>query len=149
MKRGIIVVCLIGLVAAMGARAEETNSPTPSKPPMQRPIGPMMDNLLGPRVLEDLALTADQKAKYDVLAADFKKDAAKWRADNQGSGTPPSPEARQAMRDLRKGYTDKVRAFLTDDQKTKLDQALERMRAQHGQRGPGGPVGAPTPPANK
>lgn len=145
MKRGIIIACLIGLGAAIGAQAE-TNAPP--KPPREgRPMGnrPNMDNLLAPPVLDELALTANQKAKYDPLAADFKKDVAKWRADHEGSGNGPSPEARQAMRDLRKSYIDKLRASLDDDQKAKLDKALERMRAR-GQRGPGGP-GSPPPPS--
>ena len=65
-----------------------------------------------------------------------------------GAGTTPSPEARQAMRDLRKSYIDKLRASLTDEQKAKLDKAQERMRArgQRGSGGPGGPGGAPPPP---
>jgi hypothetical protein len=42
----------------------------------------MMENLLPPPVLEELALTPEQKTNYDALAAGFKKDAAKWRADN-------------------------------------------------------------------
>ena len=109
---------------------------------------PNMENLLAPPVLDELALTADQKAKYDTLAADFKKDLAKWRAENQADGNTPSPEARKAMRDLRRGYVDKLRASLTDEQKATLDKAQERMRAR-GQRGPGGPGspgGAPPPP---
>jgi Spy/CpxP family protein refolding chaperone len=157
MKRGIVVACLIGLVAALGVQAEETNSPTPPKPPMHRPIGPMMDNLLPPRALEDLALTADQKAKYDVLAADFKKDAAKWRADNNYDPEKAHEEMlkaraandeatikkladqRKGLMDIRKGYADKVRALLTDEQKAKLSRPLER--------GPGGPRnGETTPP---
>ena len=114
---------------------------------------PKMDNLLPPPVLGDLALTPDQKTKYDALAADYKKDFAKWRESNPPTGEPPSPEARQAVRDLRKSYTDKVRTFLTDDQKAKLDQALERMRSRGrvargsgGSGGPGGAGGAPPPP---
>lgn len=148
MKRGIIIACLIGLAATMGARAAETNAPPPKPPEDQQPPRRNMDNLLPPRVVDDLALTADQKTKYDALAADFKKDLAKRRESNAGSGGPPSPEARQAIRDLRKSYTDKVRAFLTDNQKTKLDQALERMRSRgpRGPGGPGGPSGAPPPP---
>jgi hypothetical protein len=147
MKRAIIIACLIGLGAAIGAQAQGTNAP-PRPPADGRPGNrPNMDSLLAPPVLDELALTADQKAKYDALAADFKKDFAKWRADNPTDGGPPSNEARQAMRDLRKGYTDKLRASLDDDQKTKLDKALERMRAR-GQRGPGGPgsSGGPPPP---
>ena len=149
MKRRLIIACLIGLMAPLGVRAQGTNAP-PKPPGDDRPMRarPNMDNLLPPPVLGDLALTPEQKTKYDALAADFKKDFAKWRESNPQTGAPPSPEARQAVRDLRKSYTDKVRAFLTDDQKTKLDQALERMRARgpRGPGGPGGPGGAPPPP---
>jgi Spy/CpxP family protein refolding chaperone len=148
MKRGIIIACLIGLGAAISVQAE-TNAPP--KPPREgRPMGnrPNMDNLLAPPVLDELALTADQKAKYDTLAADFKKDVAKWRAAHEASENGPSAEARQAMRDLRKSYIDKLRASLTEDQKAKLEKAQERMRArgQRGPGGPGGPGGAPPPP---
>ena len=151
MRREIITACLIGLAATIGVRAADTNAP-PKPPQDQRPPRPNMDNLLPPHVVDDLALTADQKTKYNALAADFKKDFDAKRESNAGSGGPPSPEARQAMRDLRKSYTDKVRGFLTDDQKTKLDQALEhaRSRGPHGAGGPGGPGGAPPPsPADK
>ena len=153
MKRGMIIACLIGLMAPLGVRAQGTNAPPPTPPGGDRPMRarPNMDNLLPPPVLGDLALTPDQKTKYDALAADYKKDFAKWRESNPPTGEPPSPEARQAVRDLRKSYTDKVRTFLTDDQKTKLDQALERMRSRGprgpgGSGGPGGAGGAPPPP---
>ena len=83
MKRGIITACLIGLVTAVGARAADDSS---NKPPAEhrptRPMAPAMDSLLPPRLLDELALTADQKTKYDDLNAAFKKDAAKWRTDN-------------------------------------------------------------------
>jgi len=150
MKRGLIIACLIGLIAPLGVQAQGTNAP-PAPPPGggQQMRRPPMDNLLPPRVLEELALTPDQKAKYDPIAADYKKDFAKWRESNPPSGGQPSSEARQALKELRKGYMDKVRAFLTDAQKTKLDQALERRRG-----GPGGPGGAggsggPPPPTDK
>ncbi len=169
MKRGIIITCLIGLVAALGARAAETNAPPPAKPPAHRPMGPMMENLLPPRALEDLALTPDQKTKYDTLAAGFKKDAAKWRADNNYDPEKAREEMRQAreagdeatiqkltdqrkgLMDLRKSYVDKVRAFLTDEQKVNLDKALERAREWRGGHGPGGapPPPPPPPPADK
>jgi len=146
MKRGLIIACLIGLMAPLGVRAQGTNAPPPPPPGggAMRGNRPNMDNLLPPPVLADLALTADQKTKYDALAAAYKTDFAKWREANPPTGNPPTPEARQAVRDLRKSYTDKVRAFLTDDQKTKLDQALERARSR-GPRGPGGPGGSGGP----
>ena len=169
MKRRFVITCLIGLAAATAARAQETNVPPPPIPPAHRPMGPMMENLLPPPVLEDLALTPAQKTNYDALAAGFKKDAAKWRADNNYDPEKVREEMRQArdagdqatiqkltdqrkgLMDLRKSYVDKVRAFLTDEQKAKLDKALERAREMRGGQGPGGapPPPPPPPPAAK
>ena len=164
MKRGIIIACLIGLVAAVGARAadESTNKPPMDNRPM-RPMAPAMESILAPRVIDDLALTADQKIKYDDLNAGFKKDAAKWRTDNNYDPEKAREEMRKArqagdnetmrklqdqrrgLTDIRKSYIDKLRAFLTDEQKTKLDKALERGPG----RGPGfGPRGGPNSGAN-
>ena len=163
MKRGFAITCLIGLVAAAAARAQETNAPPPPMPPNHRPMGPMMDNLLPPPVLEDLALTPDQKTNYDALATGFKKDAAKWRADNNYDPEKAREEMRQAhdagdqatiqklidqrkgLMDLRKSYVDKVRTSLTDEQNAKLDKTLLRTREMRGGPGPGGATPPPTP----
>jgi Spy/CpxP family protein refolding chaperone len=151
MKRGIIIACLIGLVAGLTAQAQETNAPP--KPPGNGPAWgggnrPMMDNILMPRVLEELSLTADEKTKYDALEKDFKADFAKLREANKDD----MQKGREAMRNLRRSYVDKVRAFLTDEQKAKLDKAQERARAMRGGQGPGGappPPPPPLPPADK
>jgi hypothetical protein len=169
MKRGIIIAYLIGLMAAVGARAAETSPPPPKPTGDQRPARPnMMENVLPPRVLDELALTADQKTKYDDLNASFKRDAAKWRADNnydpekaraemQKAREANDQEAikklgdrRKGLMDLRKSYTDKLRGLLTDDQKTKLDAALARGpgRGPRGGPNPGGPP-PPLPPPDK
>lgn len=141
MKHGIIIACLIGLMAAVGARAAD--EPAAKPPGEHKPPAPLMDAILMPRTVEDLALTPEQKAKYDDLSASFKKDAAKWRADNNYDPEKAREEMRKAreakdqeamkkladqrkgLADLRKGYVDKVRAFLTDDQKAKLDKAVQ------------------------
>jgi Spy/CpxP family protein refolding chaperone len=146
MKRGIIIACLIGLAAGLTAQAQETNAP-PKPPAGNGPAWgggnrPMMDNILMPRMLEELSLTADQKTKYDALEKDFKSDLAKLREANKGD----MQKGRQAMRDLRRSYQDKVRAFLTDAQKTTLDKAQERARSMRGQGGPGGATPPPPPP---
>jgi Spy/CpxP family protein refolding chaperone len=151
MKRGIIIACLIGLVAGLTAQAQETNAPP--KPSGNGPAWgggnrPMMDNILMPRVLEELSLTADEKTKYDALEKDFKADFAKLREANKDD----MQKGREAMRNLRRSYVDKVRAFLTDEQKAKLDKAQERARAMRGGQGPGGappPPPPPLPPADK
>jgi hypothetical protein len=120
--------------------------------------------ILPPRVLEDLALTSEQQANYDALAASFKKDAAKWRADNGYDPQKAHEEMSQAraagdeatiqvvtnkrkgLVDLRKSYVDKVRAFLTDEQKATLDKALEHAHDWSGGHGPGGAPPPPQPP---
>lgn len=169
MKRGIIIACLIGLMTVIGARAAD--QPAPKPPGDQRPARPnMMENVLPPRVVDDLALTADQKTKYDELQAGFKKDAAKWRADNnydpekareemmkaRETGDQATMkklgEQRKGLMELRKSYTDRARALLTDDQKAKLDKALERGPGRGPRGGPnsdGPPPPPPPPPSDK
>jgi hypothetical protein len=125
----------------------------------------MAGNLLPPRVLEDLALTSEQQANYDALAAGFKKDAAKWRADNNYDSQKAREEMSQAraagdqatiqkltnqrkgLMDLRQSYVDKVRAFLTDEQKVTLDKGLEHAHDWSGGHSPSGAL--PPPPADK
>jgi hypothetical protein len=165
MKRGIIITSLIGLVAATAARAADTDAPPLPNPSAHQPL---VGNLLLPRVLEDLALTSGQQSSYDALASDFKKDAAKWRADNNYDSEKAREEMSQARNagdqatiqkltdqrkglvDLRKSYVDKVRAFLTDDQKATLDKALEHAHDWSGGHGPSGALPPPQePPADK
>ncbi|HTS16080.1 MAG TPA: hypothetical protein VMP11_00755 [Verrucomicrobiae bacterium] len=147
MKRRFVITCLISLAIAAGAYAagDSTNAP----PEAPRPMRPMMGNLLPPRVLEQLALTADQQTKYDALDTAFKGDVAKLRTQMTPSAgavtnAPPSG-GRQQMRELRHGYLEKVRAILTADQQTKLDQAMENMRGRR--RGGAGPAEGSSPPA--
>ena len=154
------VVALTGFALTLAWADDSTNPPAP--PAHHGAHGaPLLEHLLGPKILEGLALTAEQKTAYDSLEAAFKKDAAKWHADNpideaavkQARETGDKEalrqfrEKRQGLIDIRKGYVDKLRASLTDEQKTKLDRALEEMHNKpHGQHGtkPGTP--APTPP---
>jgi len=149
MKHGILITCMIGLLIAGGAYAQGDSTNAPPVP--HRPMRPMMDNLLGPRILEELALTSDQQTKYNSLDASFKSDVAKWRANNRPSGganTNAVPGAgRQELRQLRHGYIEKLRAVLTADQNAKLTQWLENGpgRERHGG-GPGAGGNAPPPP---
>jgi hypothetical protein len=153
MKRGILIACLIGLVAAVGARAADE---PPANPPGQH--GPMRGgmDLLPPRVLEKLALTADQKTKYDALDASFKKDVAKWRSSQSSGGEGTSTGTtnnvssnRKGLRDLHKGYIDQLRPTLTSDQAVTLDKALENMRNNRGgHSGTNAAAKPPTPPTN-
>jgi periplasmic protein CpxP/Spy len=48
--------------------------------------------------------------------------------------------------EIRKASQDKIRALLTDDQKTKYDALQAEMRERMQNRGNGGPPPPPTPP---
>jgi hypothetical protein len=162
MKRGIVITSLIGLAAATAVRAADTDTPPLTNPSAHQP---MMGSLLMPRVVENLALTSGQQASYDALAVDFKKDAAKWRADNnydpekareemtqaRNAGDQATiqklTDKRQGFVDLRKSYVDKVRAILTDEQKVTLDKAFEHAQNWGGGHGPSAALSPTQEPA--
>jgi hypothetical protein len=134
--------------------------------------GAMLDNLLPPRVLDELKLTADQKTKYDEQQAAFKKVLDAWktahpnaqdqmrkaREDGDEATLSKLREERKPVMDARKASVDKFRESLTADQKATLDKALEQARNRRGGpggSGPGGPGGGgpqgdrpPKPPAD-
>jgi len=160
MKRGMLIACMIGLVSAVGARAQDQ---TPTNPPEgHRSMRGGMDNLLPPRLLEKLALTADQKTKYDTLEAGFKKDVAKLESSHSSGGessgtsstnnvssTSNERSNRKAIRELRKSYMDQLRPSLTSEQTATLDTALENMRNRRAGQGGTNSVAKPsTPPAD-
>lgn len=164
MKQYRILAAVAAVSLALGAFSmasakDETNQVKHAR----RGPGPAMEHLLPPRAVEDLNLTADQKTKLSSIEADFKSAAAKWREAH-----PADPEAfqkaresgdkdalqkmrdqRKELMDIRKAHVDQLRATLTDEQKTKLDQSLEKAREHgpgHGRKGPKGPAGDNPPP---
>jgi Spy/CpxP family protein refolding chaperone len=153
MKRGILIACLIGLVAALGARAaDETSTNSPGHHASMR--GGMGD-LLPTHLLQKLALTTDQKTKYDTLNASFKNDLAALRSSHN-SGTESSSSAgstnsvssnHKGMRGLRKGYIDQLRPSLTSDQTATLDKALENMRNNRAGQGGSSSSAKPSTPS--
>jgi protein CpxP len=83
-----------------------------------------------------LNLTPDQVTQVKAIDDDSRKQMMALRDDTSTTG----PDKRAKMMDIRKASQDKIRAVLTDDQKTKYDALLEQMkerRENHG--GPGGP----------
>ena len=145
MKRAFFIACLTSVVLAVGAFADtSTNAPPPPPPPPHRPR-PMMDNILGPRILETLALTSDQQTKYNALNDEFKKAVAKLNATT-GTNAVAGPDRKQ-FRELHRSYIEKVRPILTADQNAKLTQWLESGPG-HGRHGGGPDSGGnpPTPP---
>ncbi len=148
--RTLAVVTVAALLAGTLATAQ-TGESRPSRPRGNGPgPGPMLENLLPPRVVDDLKLTAEQKAKYDELQAAFKKDADKWRSEHPDTAEKMRKareegdretlrklaEERRPLMEARRSYLDKFRETLTAEQKETLDKAMEQFR---GRRGPGGP----------
>jgi hypothetical protein len=156
------IVAIAALLAGTLAIAQ-TNGNKPDAPPGKGPRGgrgpgpgAMLDNLLPPRVLDELKLTTEQKSKYDALQAAFKKEADAWktanpdwqdkmrkaREDGDRETMRKLAEERKPVMDARKANVDKFRETLTAEQKETLDKAMERAR---GRRGPGGGPGGPGP----
>jgi Spy/CpxP family protein refolding chaperone len=84
-----------------------------------------------------LNLTPDQVTQVKAIEDDSRKQMMALRSDT--SLTPD--EKKPKMRSIHQASQDKIRALLTDDQKTKYDalqaEMRERMENRHG--GPGGP----------
>jgi Spy/CpxP family protein refolding chaperone len=168
MRQLMIAVTAATLLTSGGVFAQGgTNQPTRPPGGPRGPGGPRFEmQLIPPRLMDDLALTAEQKAKVEVLQADFAKERDKLRASE--TNNPEFAKLRDEMRaardagdrekmrslreqlvpyqkpilDLRRQYMDKVRSLLTDEQKKTLEEAIQRR----GPRGPGGPRGMGGPP---
>ena len=148
MKRGMIIACLIGLMAAVGARAADEPSTTSTGE--HHSARGAMDNLLPPRLLEKLDLTADQKTKYDSLSASFKKDLAKLESSSTSTNSPSTGHrGMREVHELRKKYVDELRPSLTSEQIATLDKAAEEMRnRRQGQSGTNSVAKPSTPPSD-
>jgi hypothetical protein len=160
MKRGIVIACLIGLMAAVGARAAD--EPPASSTGQHHSMRGGMDSLLPPRLLEKLALTGEQKTKYDTLNAGFKKDRAKLESSHSSSSESSSTNStssassnnsalanRKAIHQLHKSYMDQLRPSLTSEQITTLDNAAENLHSRSSHSGTNStPKPSTTPPDN-
>ena len=100
--------------------------------------------------LEKLNLTADQKAKYDTIVADFKTAAAPVQEKMKAAHEAGDKEAMKALykelMPLRKAAMEKVEKILAADQKTELKQLREEHARDKGA-GKGGRGKADAAPA--
>jgi len=149
----LTAVALVGFTLTL-AYAEEGKAPGKGKGEGRRGPGPGMEHLLPPRLIGDLSLTADQKAQYDELTAAFKKEADAWEKAHPGFHDEARKareagdknvggklkEQRKSLMEARKGYVDKFRTSLTDEQKAKLDKSIEDAKDRMG-KGPRGEKG--------
>jgi periplasmic protein CpxP/Spy len=87
-----------------------------------------------------LNLTPDQVTQVKAIDADTMSQMKALREDTSVAG----PDKRTKMMDIHKASQDKIRALLTDDQKTKFDALQAQMKERRGNRGGGD--GPPPPP---
>ncbi len=88
-----------------------------------------------------LNLTPDQVTQVKAIDDDTMKQAMAVHSDT----TLAQADKRAKMMDLHKAAQEKIRALLTDDQKTKYD-ALQAEMKEHWQNRQGGQGSAPPPP---
>ena len=140
-KALLVAVCA---VAVLPAFAQES-APPPPPPGHERggPGGPGGQERMVEMLTRRLNLTPDQVTQVKAIQADGRKQAMAMREDNT-AGT----DRQAKMQAVRETEQAKVRAILTDEQKTRYDAMLEHMkdRRGHAPGGPGGPDGPNTPP---
>jgi periplasmic protein CpxP/Spy len=141
-----VAVLAIGVTAlsALPAMAQDPSAP----PPPQGQAGPREGGRGGMRghqlefLTKQLNLTPDQVTQVKAIDADTWKQTKALQEDTSIAG----PDKRTKMMDIHKASQDKIRALLTDDQKTKFDALEAEMREHRGNRGGGGGGYGPPPP---
>jgi hypothetical protein len=154
--RTMMIVALAALLAGTFTMAQSGEG-KPDAPKGKGPgggPGQMLDNLLPPRVLDELKLTTEQKSKYDELQAAFKKELDAWKAahpnaaeqmrtareNHDEAAMDKLREERKSVLEVRKANVDKLRQSLTTEQKATLEKSIEQARNRRGP-GPDGPGG--------
>jgi Spy/CpxP family protein refolding chaperone len=140
-----VAVLAIGATAlsAQPGMAQDPSAPPPSPQDQagQRHGGP--GGMRGNQVeflTKKLSLTPDQVTQVKAIDADTMKQMMALRSDT--SLTPD--EKKPKMTAIHQASQDKIRALLTDDQKTKFDALQAQMRERRGDHGGGD--GPPPPP---
>jgi periplasmic protein CpxP/Spy len=139
--QGAILALSMTALSALPAMAQD-----PAGPPPQGQAGPPH----GGRgefgrghqlefLTKKLSLTPDQVTQIKAIDEDTWKQSKALHEDTSTAG----PDKRAKMMDIHKASQDKIRALLTEDQKTKFDALQAQMREHRGNHGGGPPP--PTP----
>ncbi len=144
LRVALLAVCTSAL--ALPVLAQDT---PPSSPP-QGQSGPGGPGRGGPEqqqrqldmMTEQLSLTPDQVTQIKTIQTEGRTRMMAMRDDTSMS----QDDKHAKMMSIRQDEQSKVRAVLTDDQKTKYDAMLKQMQARRGGGGYGGNGGPPPPP---
>ena len=141
---------VLGLSLGPVALFAQTNEPASQPPAAQDGQGPpahgrhMDPEQRQARMLEmmtkRLSLTPDQVTQVKGIQADSLSQEQSLRSDTTTQG----PDRRTKMMDLHKAESEKVRAVLNDDQRSKFDAMQARQQEHWKERG--GEQGPPPPP---
>jgi protein CpxP len=145
-----VAVLAIGATAlsALPAMAQDPSVPPPSPQDQAGPRhgGPGRMGNQVEFLTKKLNLTPDQVTQVKAIDEDTMKQSKAVREDTSVAGQ----DKRAKMMDIHKASQDKIRALLTDDQKTKFDALQAQMRERRGNQGGGeGPPPPPPPPSQQ
>jgi Spy/CpxP family protein refolding chaperone len=137
MRAATIALCS-GALCAVPMMAQNE---APAAPQGQMgPRGRGMEGRQLEMLTQKLNLTADQQTQVKAIDEDTGKQMMAVRNDASLS----QDDKRTKMMSIRKSSSDKIRALLTDDQKTKYDAMQAEMRERMKERQQGGaPAGPP------
>jgi Spy/CpxP family protein refolding chaperone len=126
---------------------QQDNAPPPSPPqdrmgPPANGRGRMNSERQLERMTKQLNLSPDQVTQIKAINEDTRKQSMAVRDDS----TIAQADKRDKMMDIHKASQDKIRAVLNDEQKTKYDDMMAKMRERMGNRGGGDNAPAPPPP---
>lgn len=129
----IITIAVTAVVIGSSAITVSAQDQPAGKPGHEGHHRPMM-GLLPPPMVEKL--TADQKAKYDAIVADFKTAAApiqeKMKAAHEAGDKEAMKGLYNELMPIRKAAMEKVEQILTDEQKAELKKIREEHAHDNG-----------------
>ncbi|WP_198152102.1 hypothetical protein [Granulicella tundricola] len=152
---GAMVGMLMLGVGSVPMLAQASTAPVAQQPAENQPSLPTEarqggrgGQMGGPRQVEmltkQLSLTDDQVTKLKAIDADGMQQMQALRADT----ATPQEEKRPKMMAIRQAQETKIKAMLTDEQKTKYDAMIARMRERRAEGdGPGGSPPTVPPPS--
>jgi protein CpxP len=135
MEMALLALCTIALSTAP-LRAQDSTAPASQQQdqagsPRGGRGGPGGEERQMERLTQQLNLTPDQVTQVKAIEDDSRKQSMAVRNDSTIEG----PDKRAKMMDIRKASQDKIRALLTDEQKTKYDAMLAEMQQRMQNRG--------------
>ena len=130
MWMAMVALCS-GALCALPGMAQDT-APAPQQG--QAMQGPRRGGDMTAMLTRELNLTPDQQTQVKAINDDSRSQMMALRNDT----STPQADKRAKMMDIRKSSDEKIRALLTDEQKTKFDAMQAKMQERMKQRRQGG-----------